>query len=184
MFPRNSVHHRPNCSLRDVEHTRQFTLRSQRIILSNKVHVVVGERRLRVFHAVRSACPVKASLGNHVVDVFKLPAEPQVRGIDAPRTVSIRTIVKHFAALWYRSKVKNPTGPVREDNKASASDPSVAIRHSAASPKPARLGDLNLLEKSRREGGRKSLRQAGMLNKFAHRLVSLPVVDFRSQRAF
>lgn len=184
MLPRNSVHDCPNGSLRDAEHIRQSTLGPQRIIRSNITNIVVSQNGFCVFHAVRSPGAVIASLRHHVVYVFELSTEPQVGWVHAPCAITSGAIVQHFTALGYRSKMKNPACPVSEYDETPTADPSIAVRHSAASPKPARFGNCDFGKKPSWEAFRKSLREVRMLNKVLHSSVSLPAEDFRSQRAF
>lgn len=101
------------------------------------------------------------SLGSCVNSIVDFRSEPQVGGIDATRIVATRTVVTDKEAVGNGSEVQYPTGSVRANRSMlylASIDMPVSLRSNVASPKPARICNLDLFKEPRRKRFGKTLR--------------------------
>lgn len=129
-----------------------------------------------VLSKICSSPGVPSSFIPHISNVFLVGSKPEVGWIDAPRTISIRTIVADAKTVWNWTKMQNPRCFVRENGCASINPyPSIRIsvsqilRSFGAGPQPAGIRKSDLGKKPFWEVFGKTLRSQILGRNLLHR---------------
>lgn len=123
-----------------------------------------------------------------VLHVLNLGSDPEMGRINAGRIITTGTIVKDKQSFWNWPKVNHPRSTACQKRHSVCSfsfiNLTIAMLVFARYPNPTRFGLCHLFPKAFCKGGRESLINHPLRSNVVHRLVSLPVVDSRSLRAF